>query len=231
MNETPPNVAPPSELWLELKQKELDDVTKEAEGVRKDLRKREFALLIVCLLAVIYTHPVRDLSINPAIEIKAIDLSIPLKDAITLFPTIIATMYLVFLSTVVSEGILNWHKKEIMEALHQFEISGTIPKPQKPFFFGWELLISRGIVLPSSLHFGALGFNATGPIIIIVNIFIGIIFVMIPFGSGIFITIRAYKLSASGWLLTWDSICIFLMILAFVNSLIFARISKPGYTL
>jgi hypothetical protein len=90
--------------WLELKMKEQERLAAALAAERKARPKQEAILLITCLLAVSYTYPVQSLSTNPTIDINAISIKIPLTDAITVFPTIVATLYLVFLGTALKES-------------------------------------------------------------------------------------------------------------------------------
>jgi hypothetical protein len=47
---------------------------------------------------------VKDLGSNPTIDINAISIKIPLRDAITIFSTVVAKLYLVFLGSALRES-------------------------------------------------------------------------------------------------------------------------------
>lgn len=61
---------PDTNVWLELQQKEYEEVNKEYEEEIKNRRKKEVLLIVTCLLALIYSYPVVNFKDNPLIEIN-----------------------------------------------------------------------------------------------------------------------------------------------------------------
>ncbi len=94
------------EAWLKMTTKEYDVSNKALDEIQKTRRKREFILIITCLLAVIYVYPVINFDKVQNIKIPAISLDIPIKEAIIIFPTIIAAIYLIYLSSAIKQSIL-----------------------------------------------------------------------------------------------------------------------------
>ncbi len=85
---------------------EKEEISKFISEETKNRRNRKFMLIIICLLAIIYSYPVLNFINNPTIDITSISIKIPLKDVITIFPTIIASVYLVFLSSAIKQTVL-----------------------------------------------------------------------------------------------------------------------------
>src|SRR5437762_2357669 len=105
-NESEPSAHLPADVWLDLQKRELDAIQNALESEQKNRGKKEFMLLITCLAAFLYTYPVHAFDTNPTIEITSISLKIPLRDAIIVFPTIIAAVYLVFVASAIGQSML-----------------------------------------------------------------------------------------------------------------------------
>ena len=208
-----------SKTWYELKQNEFVRAQESRITQQKAKKKAQFTLIIICLLAVIYTYPVSNLAQNPTIDIKAIALSVPLKDAIAIFPTILACCYLSFISAVINHALAASNEGDVAWMLTEFERSGKIPRRSRESN-DWLYYVSTWIFSPTLLPFLPAFRLKNANLYYVTQIttsrFIGAVFTTIPFASSIFITIRAYELLGSVWVLIWDIICISIMLLTII---------------
>ena len=212
----------PAELWLELHNRELDDIKKSLDGERKNRGKREFILVIICLLALLYTYPIQNFQTNPNIEIPAISLHLPLRDALALFPTLIAAIYLVYLASAISESILMARQGTYLWQLREFKKSGEIPPeaPERGQYFS----SLRYLLLPTPLHRRGFHFGAAAAIPrAIVDGFVGFVFTLLPYMTTGFIVIKSWRLLHYKTILFWNSICLLIMVLAFASAALGSR--------
>lgn len=198
--------------WLEIQKGEQETLSKDLDDEKKSRRKREFMLLIICLIAVIYSYPAKGFDENPVIEIPAISLKIPLRDAIVIFPTIIAALYLVYLSSALRHSQLMKRLMDVKASLYEFKRTGQIPKDDDQINLPRSLQLHYFLV-PSPLHndpeMSVIAAAANG----LVSIFVGFVFVLTPYFSAIFITLKSWHFLKNKWVLYWDIFCVFIMIL------------------
>ena len=209
----------PTAMSLELYQAERAEVSKSLDEELKIRRKREFVLIILCLLSVIYSYPVQDFSKNPTIDIPSISLKIPLRDAIAVFPTIITAIYLVFLSSSIKQAVSITRMIDLNRALEEFHETGKLPKIHR-FNRGAYFGMLRYIFLPSPLHHR--GFSHLHGVSsvsrVIVEGFVGFVFTAIPFGTCSFLLLKSWSLFNSKLIITWNILCLSVIVLAFISS-------------
>lgn len=186
-------------------------------------RARELILMTTCAIVLLYTYPI-DISadssnkIEEVIEISPLSIQIPLADAISIFPTIIAAIYLVYLSSSskvnkltalafrsvgIERGIL---EDRLMTASIVFVPAAvTLADPDKPI-----PLSALGVVTQ-----------------LITLLFVGLIFSIFPYAMVVLTTIRSWQLFENGLLLSWNLLCIAIMIMAVVGQ-IFGFSKKRG---
>lgn len=84
------------------------------------------------------------------------------------------------------------------------------------------------VLLPSALHYG---FKAVSdPALTIARAFVGFVFCIVPFGSVGFITWKSWSLT-EGWLmLSWNLLCLLVMMLVWSSALTNALRYEPQYT-
>jgi hypothetical protein len=221
MTDTPAEKTPLSVgVWLELHTKEFESIKKSLEGERKNRGKREFILLITCLLALLYTYPINGFETNPLIEIPAISLKIPLRDAVAVFPTLIAAVYLVFLASAIGESVLMVHWSWYAFKLNEFRETGAIPQSDKArrAATSWRFLF-----LPSPLHMTGVVFGAAAMAKAIVDGFVGFVFSALPYATQGFIIMRSWRLLSSWPLLIWNCLCLLTMVLALLGAVLGSR--------
>lgn len=120
--------------WLEIAYKDLDNIH---EGIQENLkarRRREFILVIACLMALLYVYPVENFEVNPQIEIPAVSFKIPIKDAAVIFPTVLTTIYLIFVASIITHMRLSSREISIRKQLSEYIKSGSIPGRYSPPF-------------------------------------------------------------------------------------------------
>jgi hypothetical protein len=211
---------PPSDL-LELQKSEFEDLNKAYNEEIKIRRKREFILVIICLIALLYTYPVKSFESNPIIEIPAISLKIPIKDAIAVFPTLIAAIYLVFLSSAKTQIRLQSSRSISWGLLENYKHSGIL-KPVDLRLISGSTFDNFYLFLPTPLHMRYYSDSYVSELSsAIVSIFVGVIFSLLPFVITIFITIKSNSLINNTYLLIWNIITISTMLLALLSSISF----------
>ncbi len=205
---------------FEIKTTELDNINKSISEERKSRGKREFILLITCLIAFLYTYPVENFENNPNIKIPAISLEIPIKDAIGVFPTIIAAIYLVFLSSAISQSILMLKRHLLNDELDCFQETGTFPTDQTTSVFNIKLRISTigYLILPSPLHTREFMKGIAFFSKLIVDTFVGLVFTSIPYLTMIFISMKSWSLLNNKLILVWNSLCLIIMVSGFLSA-------------
>jgi hypothetical protein len=206
--------------WLELQTREIDNFNKRLDAERKNRAKREFILVITCFVALLYTYPVHDFATNPTIEVPSISLKIPVRDAIAVFPTLIAAIYLVYLSSALGESIIMVRASRLEVELRTFKESGEIQEVSPGQF---HFNVSRYLFLPSALHSRSFVFGAAALPKAIVDLFVGLIFTLLPYGTLVFILMRSWRLLHLKVLLTWNVVCLVIMVLAFTSALLSSR--------
>ncbi len=207
-------------MWFELRRKELEDLNSSYESNLKARRKRELTLIVTCLIALIYAFPVKDFTTNPEIEIPAISLKILLKDAITVFPTIISSVYLIYFSTVINQLWINVRRIGLRQSIEKYIESGTInddyrySRQRSVFQFRQVYLPSplhvRGSMDTSSLHLLSRG---------LVDVFVGLVFNVVPYITIIFVTIKSFTLSHNKYFLYWNISCVVIMLASFISTI------------
>lgn len=224
MSATRPDAPIPLEARLDLHKVNHDRRASTYEAERKRRPKHETILVLTCLLAVSYTYPVESFDENPVIEIAAISLKIPLRDAIAVFPTIIATLYLVYLSAALSHFNALSAFMQSREILDYFEKTGEILRFQeirreRRLGINWV----RYLFLPSPLHPRASAFSEVGYVSrAIVDFFVGLIFNLLPYAAVGFIAYRSWVLLDSFWILGWDFVCMAAMFLSLLSAFLSA---------
>jgi hypothetical protein len=214
-NASPEPIRLPTEVWLELHTKDLDNITKSLDGERKNRGKREFILLITCLLSLIYSYPIHSFETNPPIEIPAISLKIPLRDAVAVFPTIVAAVYLVFLASAIGQSMLMTEQARLGNLLGQFRETGAVPHEE-----AYATPPARYLFLPSPLHRRGFVFGAAAMPKAIVDGFVGFVFSALPYVTQVFVIITSWRLLSSWPLLIWNCLCLFTMLLALLGAVL-----------
>jgi hypothetical protein len=178
-------------------------------------------LLIICLLALLYTYPVHSFEANPVIEIPAISLKIPLRDAVGVFPTIVAAVYLVFVASAISESMLRLQRSRYANELGHFRRTGKIPNKEStsnPLRFS-----PRFFFLPSPLHRRGFVYGAAALPKAVVDGFVGLVFTLLPYATETFVLMRSWELLKSRWMLIWNCMCLTTMLLAFIGAILGSR--------
>jgi hypothetical protein len=205
-------------IWFELQQKELESVNKSIDSENKNRGKRELILVITCLVALLYTYPIQGFENNPNIEIPSVSLKIPLKDAIAVFPTLIASIYLVYLSSAISQGVLMSQKRRYSMQLREFQNTGKIPERASDRVLFASTM--RYLFLPSPLHRKGFSFGAAEISRAIVDGFVGLVFNIFPFATEVYIVMKSWQLLHIKLILFWNLVCITMMGLAFASALL-----------
>ena len=113
-------------LWIDLRKNELESVEKSLLVENKNRIRYELLLILFCIVSIIYISPANDTDINKLIEIPAISLKVSLQTAVLLFPTFIATIYLMLLNSSIKQvrlKIISVRKYvELKKVLKNFEI-------------------------------------------------------------------------------------------------------------
>jgi len=210
-----------TDTWLNLQIRKIDKLADAEASAKKKRQKIELILLVACLMMVIYTYPVHNLENNPAIEISFISVTVLLRDAIAVFPTIIASFYLVFLYSAGRHWALLFSINTLENDLNEFQETGKIDTSAPRDHPRWRWrdiplhLLLPSIMLsdiPDSPHLSGISGG-------IVNLIVGTIFTLFPYASAIFITIRAWELLNWKYLLVWDVACVLIMGLTWFSTL------------
>jgi hypothetical protein len=188
--------------------------TLEAEEKRRP--KHEAILVITCLLAVSYTYPVESFDKNPIIEIAAISLKIPLRDAIAVFPTIIATLYLVFLGAALRQTVALSRVIDSDETLQHFQRTGELKLDDNPS----SIASASYLFLPSPMHPRGGGSEFAETPRAIVDFFVGFVFTVLPYAAVGFITYRSWSIIDSYWIVGWDLTCMVAMMLSLLSAIL-----------
>jgi hypothetical protein len=213
---TEPTFLLPVSEWLQLHGKEIDRLHKALDDERKARAKREFVLVVTCLLALLYTYPVRNLAANPEIDIPSISLKIPLREALTVFPTLIAATYLVFFSSAIGQLFTMQSLHIYNRELDQVRETGVVPRRRS-----WRFPVQAGrtnvryLLLPSPLHARLFNFHESGAAALsrfFVEVFVGSVFVLLPYATAVFVSVRGWELIRSKILHGWDSFCLLVML-------------------
>lgn len=204
-------------LRLEILRKDLDDVNASYERNIKARRKRELILITTCLIALIYTSSSVNLQNNPEIEIPAISLKILLKDAVAIFPTIIASIYLIYVSTIITQLTM---EIVISKIRSQIDLHIQILKFPKQIQLPTMTTIQiRDILLPSPLNTSRLYFTSSISRKF-VDVFVGLVFNILPYYTMIFISAKSYQLSNNIYTSIWNIVCTSVMLISFLSILI-----------
>lgn len=209
------------DVWLDLQKKESAELNESFEETQKSRRKREMTLVIMCLLALIYTYPVnvKNLKSDQNIEIPAISLKLPLKDAINFFPTLIASIYLIFISSVVSHFSIMHRRAKVSKALEDFKETGKIPP--KGGSTNFRSLSLRLLFLPTPLHPSIGDYPEAAALSkTIVDIFVGLVFTLLPYFAAVFILIKSYIIKSNIPLFIWNWICAVIMLFSFISAIL-----------
>jgi len=209
------------DVWLDLQKKESEELNESFEEIQKGRRKREMTLVIMCLLVLIYTYPVnvKNLKSDQNIEIPAISLKLPLRDAINIFPTLIASIYLIFISSAISHFSILHRKARVSKALKDFKETGKIPPKEGSTNF--RSLPLRLLFLPTPLHPRIGDYSETAILSkAIVDIFVGLVFTLLPYFAIVFILIKSYMIKSNISLFIWNWICVVIMLLAFIGAIL-----------
>ena len=210
----------PLEVRIDLYKRQHERLVSTYDGEQKRRPSHEAILVLTCLLAVSYTYPVGSFDQNPVIEIAAISLKIPLRDAIAVFPTIIATLYLIFLGAALRHSNALSRLIQSDEVLRRFQETGELALLAPGAF---RVSAARYLFLPSPLHPRGGGFSEFAEIPrAIVNIFVGLVFTVLPYAAAGFITYRSWSLLNIPWIVGWDLACIVAMILSFLSAILSA---------
>jgi hypothetical protein len=194
----------------------------EHDAAQKRRPKHEAILVITCLLAVSYTYPVETFDKNPVIEISAISLKIPLRDAIAVFPTIIATLYLIFLSAVIREINALTHLEHSTLILQHFRETREFTGKLNGYEWSPRHLAVNYLFLPSPLHSHPWGVYSTFAVMsrAIVEFFVGFVFTALPYVAAGYITYRSWLIIGNRWILGWNIVCMAAMVLSFSSAFI-----------
>jgi hypothetical protein len=212
-----------AKIWYEVQIKQLDALIKAIDSEHKSRGKREFILIITCLFAFLYAYPVQNFDNNPSIEIPAISLKIPLKDAISVFPTLIAAIYLVFLSSAMNGFLLVAERICYARELDDFKATGEIKEISAEEI---DFSTTRYIILPTPLHHQGFTFGVAAMPKIIVDGFVGLVFTLFPYVITVYLIIKSWQLLNNSLILFWNIACLAIMILAFVGAVLGARSKK-----
>lgn len=200
--------------WITLQTRDLDDCYKtfDEEGTRR--RRYELVLLTVCFLAAIYTYPGRHPHPANTIDIPALSVKIPVRHATALFPTIIAACHLITVMAAIRQGELTWRMEANRHALLMVKNGGDIPQKMPCPPQGYEAALRR-VVLPTPLHTLSPGGTPVSHVVEnLVAIFVGSIFILVPFAVTVLVTARGWQLTTNPWWLAWNLACISIMLFA-----------------
>lgn len=181
----------------------------------KTRRSREFILIITCAIILLYIYPL-DITdgnldkVREVIDISPLSIKIPLADAIAIFPTIIAAIYLVYLSSsskvnafsalaFSSIGINRSYSEDVIDraVIVFIPASVTAADPDKPVPLSALGMVSQLITL----------------------LFVGLIFSAIPYAAMILSIYRGWQLFDNNYQLLWNLACFAIMLLAVVGQL------------
>jgi hypothetical protein len=205
---------------IEILEKDLARIESAIQDSIKERRKREFVLLVSCIIAAIYILPKETFDINPQIEIPSISLQVPVKYVAALFPTALAAIYLTYLGTAILQRTLFISYSNVRfqrDTAWGIQADRQQVMANEPLALGlfYPQLIA---LIPSALH-GLAGVpsifnNKTQGFIIV---FVGTVFHVIPYLTVGFVIWRSYQAFASIWLLTWNLFCAIYMLIAFYS--------------
>jgi hypothetical protein len=195
------------------KTQELRELESQAEKEVKTRSRIEYALVIVCVLAFVYTYPVETLADNPQIEIPAVSIKIPLRDAIIFFPTLIATLYLMFISSATQHFMLVRNASEIRAerpVLGELEQISASEVARQEFYRAVSKLLY--ILNPSALLKGF------GSALMFAELVVAVVYSTLPYVVSVFISARTWTLLHSKMILAWDLLCLLVMVAAFIGA-------------
>jgi len=181
--------------------------------------KHELFLIVTCVLAVSYTYPVVSFDQNPLIEIPSISLKIPLRDAIAVFPTIIATLYIICLSAALRQSQALFLLAKHERTLRTFQQEGKLNDVD----YADPIPIIRYILLPTPLHQRGWNPGVEDLFRAVMESFVGFVFGVLPYVAAGFITYRSWVLLHTWWIVGWNIACVLVMILGFITVVLTAR--------
>jgi hypothetical protein len=227
----PPSVSP--ETLAEIRKHDYQEAGRYFDEEMQSRRKIEVILVLTYLLTVIYAYPVQDLQTNPAIEISPLSLKIPLKYAIIISPTLIAALYLTYISSGIQQSVLE-RQHTYFRYLFEFPQEQIVTKEDEERFMIWlagNISHLRFVLLPTafqrkvSLPLSKMGrISSTA-----VEIFVGFVFTMAPYASVIFLVYKAWVLNKNTYILGWNGVCVAIMVSVMVTA-IFATKKSRGFT-
>ncbi len=113
--------------WFESVNKELDMVYDLFKIETIARRKREILLFIFCSVAAFYANPIAGIPADKLIEIKALSLSMGIKDAFFILPIVICFSYIYLIVSAKTEASLAGQIRYYQEALRFYRRSNVIP--------------------------------------------------------------------------------------------------------
>ena len=212
-------------MQLAIKQQQYNVANSEQQLESVLRRKREYYLVLVCMIALVYSLPVTDISRESNINIPAISLNLSIEYALILFPTVIAAFYLTYISSAIRHSTTQWHAANLKQQLNAMEKGESL----KAFShyqdaFGVPL---RFILLPLPLHPGGYSVLKTSRFAKkCVDYFVGFVFNGFPYLAVGYVVVKSFNLLDNKVLLAWNLLCITVMLLAFVST-IFSQKRRP----
>lgn len=207
----------PLELWIDLKKRELESVNNSLNTEIKIRKRSEFLLILFCVIAFIYIYPVQEIDSNLIIEIPAISLKIPLQIALIGFPTLITSIYLIFMNSAIRQSRLKIISIKINVALKKITKFSPIAIDQEKTNTS-KVSLSL-FLLPSPIQMPTYSenyFTKVGNFI--VKWFVGLVFNLFPFVTTFIITLKANNFLNNKIILVWDIVCILIMLITFLST-------------
>lgn len=203
-------------IWFELRKGELSLNEQRFENEKKLRRNREFILFITCLIGLMYFLPMDSIENNAAIEISAISLKLDLIYAIYIYPTLIAIIYILVISSSLTQSQLMSLIIQTKKELVDYEVNLEIPNPK--LYLDHKVSL-RYLILPSLLHSNFLTDSkvaiSLGKIIMY---FISFVYFFVPLCGNFMLIQKVNNLVGSWWLYLWNIICFLMMIISYLNA-------------
>jgi len=203
-----------NKIWFDLRKSELNLNQQKFESEKKIRRSRELVLFITCLIGIIYFLPIDSIQGNETLEISALSVKLILIYALYIYPTLITILYILVISTALSQSqlmsLIIQGKKELI----YFEVNNAIPNPQK--YLDYKIG-HRYLFLPSLLHSS---FCTDSRIAInlgkVIFGFVGLVYFAFPFLCNYLLLSKLNSVAGNWPLLFWNLLSFSMMLITFL---------------
>ena len=201
------------QIWFELRKSELTLNQEKFEAEKKLRRNRDLLLFVICLVGLISFLPLNSIKVNDTLEISAISLKLSLIYALYIYPTLITILYILVISSVLSQSQLMSLIIQGKQELIYFEVNTEIPDSKK--YLNYKIG-HRFLLLPSLLHSS---FYTDSKMAIflgkLIFYFVGIVYLFFPYLCNYLLLHKLNSLAGNWLLLFWNLLSFSMMFISF----------------